>query len=196
MMRVVERVVVTAIGSICLLGPATAADLTCVEIQDLISGSSVYLELTASIMRLAGCTTQISVNGPTEVGCRRRRAGSCGVSESLSRAGAAPQRSQNRSNLTLSRHNRKCGSCRYCYHSDSAPTMVLACGTSAYASRSVSGTVAQLRLFPTQSTSFCRFPRAISGCKSGNSSPDFWLPQQRPAILSLSQWLQIGSKML
>jgi hypothetical protein len=39
----------TAIGLICLLGSATAAELTGAEIQELISGNSVYLELTASI---------------------------------------------------------------------------------------------------------------------------------------------------
>jgi hypothetical protein len=52
--RVVERVVMTAIGSICLLGSATAADLTGAEIHELISGNSVYLELTASITGAEG----------------------------------------------------------------------------------------------------------------------------------------------
>jgi hypothetical protein len=54
MMRVVERVVMTAIGSICLLGSATAAELTGAEIQELISGNSVYLELTTSITGAEG----------------------------------------------------------------------------------------------------------------------------------------------
>jgi hypothetical protein len=44
----------TAIGSICLLGSAKAADLTGVKIQELISGNSVYLELTASITGAEG----------------------------------------------------------------------------------------------------------------------------------------------
>ena len=46
-MRVVELVVMTAIGSICLVGSAAAAQLTGAEIQELISGNSVYLQLTS-----------------------------------------------------------------------------------------------------------------------------------------------------
>jgi hypothetical protein len=53
-MRVVERVLMTAIGSISLLGSATAAQLTGAEIQELISGNSVYLQLTASITGAQG----------------------------------------------------------------------------------------------------------------------------------------------
>ena len=53
-MRAVERVVVTAIGLIWLLGWAAAAELTGAEIQELISGNSVYLELTASITGAEG----------------------------------------------------------------------------------------------------------------------------------------------
>jgi hypothetical protein len=49
MMRAIERVVVATIGSICMLGSAMAAELTGNEIKELISGNSVYLELTASI---------------------------------------------------------------------------------------------------------------------------------------------------
>jgi hypothetical protein len=54
MTRVVERAVMTAIGSISLLGSATAAELTGAEIRGLISGNSVYLELTASITGAEG----------------------------------------------------------------------------------------------------------------------------------------------
>jgi hypothetical protein len=53
-MRAIERVAVTAIGSICLLGSAAAAQLTGAEIQELISGNSVYLQLTASITGTQG----------------------------------------------------------------------------------------------------------------------------------------------
>jgi hypothetical protein len=53
-MRAIERIVMTAIGSICMLGSATAAELTGAEIKELISGNSVYLELTASITGAAG----------------------------------------------------------------------------------------------------------------------------------------------
>jgi len=52
-MRVVVRVLI-AIGSICLLGSAAAAQLTGAEIQELISGNSVYLQLTASITGTQG----------------------------------------------------------------------------------------------------------------------------------------------
>jgi hypothetical protein len=48
-MRAIGRVVVTEFGSICMLGSATAAGLVGAEIKELISGDSVYLELTASI---------------------------------------------------------------------------------------------------------------------------------------------------
>jgi hypothetical protein len=49
-----RRVVMTAIASVCMLGSATAAELTGAEIKDLISGKSVYLELTASITGTQG----------------------------------------------------------------------------------------------------------------------------------------------
>jgi hypothetical protein len=42
-----QRVIMSAITSICTLGSATAGELTGAEIKDLISGKSVYLELTA-----------------------------------------------------------------------------------------------------------------------------------------------------
>ena len=54
MRAAIKRVVTTAIGSICLLGSATAAELTGAEIKDLISGKSVYLDLTASITGTQG----------------------------------------------------------------------------------------------------------------------------------------------
>jgi hypothetical protein len=52
--RAIARVVVTEFGSICLLGSATTAGLICAEIKELISGDSVYLELTASITSAEG----------------------------------------------------------------------------------------------------------------------------------------------
>jgi hypothetical protein len=53
-MRAIECVAMTAIGSICLLGSAAAAQLTGAEIQELISGNSVYLQLTASVTGTQG----------------------------------------------------------------------------------------------------------------------------------------------
>jgi hypothetical protein len=47
-------IVMSAIASVCMLGPATAAELTGAEIKDLISGKSVYTELTASITGTQG----------------------------------------------------------------------------------------------------------------------------------------------
>jgi hypothetical protein len=44
-----QCVAMTAIASVCMLCSATAAELTGAEIKNLISGKSVYLELTASI---------------------------------------------------------------------------------------------------------------------------------------------------
>jgi hypothetical protein len=46
-MCAIERVVVTA-GSICVLGSAMAAELTGDEINELIAGKTLYLELTAA----------------------------------------------------------------------------------------------------------------------------------------------------
>jgi hypothetical protein len=46
-MRAIKRVVMTAVGSICLLGSATAAQLTGAEIQELVSGNSGYLQSQA-----------------------------------------------------------------------------------------------------------------------------------------------------
>jgi hypothetical protein len=56
-MRAIERAVVPAIGSICMLGSAMPAELTGAEIKELISGNSVYLELTASITGAEGLGT-------------------------------------------------------------------------------------------------------------------------------------------
>ena len=47
-MRTIERIAVGTIASVCLIGPAAAAELTGAEIKELISGKSVYLELTAA----------------------------------------------------------------------------------------------------------------------------------------------------
>jgi len=53
-MRAIKRVAITAIGSICMLGSAAAAELTGAEIKELLSGKSVYTELTASITGTQG----------------------------------------------------------------------------------------------------------------------------------------------
>ena len=53
-MRIIERAAIAAVGSVCLIGSAAAAELTGAEIKDLISGKSVYLELTASITGTSG----------------------------------------------------------------------------------------------------------------------------------------------
>jgi hypothetical protein len=47
-MRAIKCVVITAIGSICMLSSAMAAELTGAQIKDSITGKSVYLETTAS----------------------------------------------------------------------------------------------------------------------------------------------------
>jgi hypothetical protein len=53
-MRAIERVVMTAVSSICLFGSATAAQLTGTQIRELISGNSVYLQLTPSVTGTPG----------------------------------------------------------------------------------------------------------------------------------------------
>jgi len=53
-MCAIKRVATTTIGSICMLGSAAAAELTGAEIKDLISGKSLYMELTASITGTQG----------------------------------------------------------------------------------------------------------------------------------------------
>jgi hypothetical protein len=54
MRQTVPRLSAAAIGFGCLVGNATAAEMTGAEIKDLISGKSVYLELTASITGTQG----------------------------------------------------------------------------------------------------------------------------------------------
>jgi hypothetical protein len=49
MMRKIQLLSIAAMGSFWLIAPATAAELTGAEIKDLISGKTIYLELTASI---------------------------------------------------------------------------------------------------------------------------------------------------
>jgi hypothetical protein len=53
-MRAIERVVVAAVASMCCSVHAMAAQLTGAEIRELISGNSVYLQLTASITGVQG----------------------------------------------------------------------------------------------------------------------------------------------
>jgi hypothetical protein len=47
-MRIIKRAAIAAIGSIVLIGSASAADLTGPELKTLVSGKSTYLENTAS----------------------------------------------------------------------------------------------------------------------------------------------------
>ena len=54
LMRNTRRAVFAVIGSACLIGSATAADMTGAQIKDLISGKSVYLENTATSTGGAG----------------------------------------------------------------------------------------------------------------------------------------------
>ena len=53
-MRTIERAVISAIGSLCLIGSASAADMTGAQIKELLSGNSIYLENTASSSGGAG----------------------------------------------------------------------------------------------------------------------------------------------
>jgi hypothetical protein len=53
-MRTIERAVISAIGSIFLIGSATAADLTGAQIKELLSGNTIYLENTATSSGGAG----------------------------------------------------------------------------------------------------------------------------------------------
>jgi len=46
-MRFIKQVLIAAIGWLCLIGFAAAAELTAAEIKDLISGKTVYLETAA-----------------------------------------------------------------------------------------------------------------------------------------------------
>ena len=47
-MRAITGVAIAATGFVCLIGTATAAEMTGAEIKELLSGKSVYLELTAA----------------------------------------------------------------------------------------------------------------------------------------------------
>jgi hypothetical protein len=49
MRRTVRFLGVAAIGSLSLIGTAMAADMTGAEIKELISGKTLYLDLTASV---------------------------------------------------------------------------------------------------------------------------------------------------
>jgi hypothetical protein len=53
-MRFIDRAIISAIGSVLLIGSAAAADLTGAEIKDLLSGKSIYLENTAASTGGAG----------------------------------------------------------------------------------------------------------------------------------------------
>ena len=44
-MAILEKVIVAAVGSVWLMSSASAAELTVVEVKELIGGKSVYLEL-------------------------------------------------------------------------------------------------------------------------------------------------------
>ena len=46
-MRFIKHFLICAIGSVCLIGFAAAAELTGAEIKDLLSGKTVYLETAA-----------------------------------------------------------------------------------------------------------------------------------------------------
>jgi hypothetical protein len=49
-----RSVIIASIGSACLIGAASAAELTGAEIKELVSGKTVYLELTASVTGSTG----------------------------------------------------------------------------------------------------------------------------------------------
>jgi hypothetical protein len=53
-MRVLERSAIAAAASFCLIGFASAAEMTGAEIKELISGKSVYQELVNSITGASG----------------------------------------------------------------------------------------------------------------------------------------------
>jgi hypothetical protein len=54
LMSTIKRSGFAVIGSVCLIGSATAADMTGAQIKELISGQSVYLENTATSTGGAG----------------------------------------------------------------------------------------------------------------------------------------------
>src|ERR1700680_3731110 len=53
-MRATERSAIAAIAVVCVMGSATAAEMTGAEIKELVSGKSVYMELTATSSGGAG----------------------------------------------------------------------------------------------------------------------------------------------
>ena len=53
-MRTIERAVISALGSVLLIGSAAAADMTGAQIKELQSGNSIYLENTATSTAGAG----------------------------------------------------------------------------------------------------------------------------------------------
>src|SRR5476651_676390 len=53
-MRTIERAVISALGSVFLIGSAAAADMTGAQIKELQSGNSIYLENTATSTAGAG----------------------------------------------------------------------------------------------------------------------------------------------
>jgi hypothetical protein len=52
--NIVKSLGFAAIGSVCLIGSATAADMTGAQIKELLSGKSIYLENTATSTGGAG----------------------------------------------------------------------------------------------------------------------------------------------
>jgi hypothetical protein len=53
-MRAMELSAIAAIASVCVIFPATGAEMTGDQIKELVSGKSVYLELTATSSGGAG----------------------------------------------------------------------------------------------------------------------------------------------
>jgi hypothetical protein len=53
-MRAIERAIISALGSVFLIGSAAATDLTGAQLKELFSGKSVYLENTATSTAGAG----------------------------------------------------------------------------------------------------------------------------------------------
>ena len=48
MRRFINPVLVTALGSVCLVGSASAAELTGAEIKEFLSGKTIYLDLNTA----------------------------------------------------------------------------------------------------------------------------------------------------
>src|ERR1700674_725787 len=53
-MRAIKCSAIAAIAAVCAVGPAAAAEMTGAEIKELVSGKSVYLELSATSSGGAG----------------------------------------------------------------------------------------------------------------------------------------------